>query len=321
MATKMTNENHNLAYACCQRWASDRSRLALYYEDADGISQAYSFWDIQRAANRLSNALGALGTLRGERIAIILPQRPETGIAHIACYQMGAIAVPLSPQLSQANLAQQLVRAEARIALVDKAALPQLWALHAGLPQLRHIIGVDGALESGVHDWDRLLEYASPRYPTQVMTADTPALLIDTGGEPELLAHECLTDRLPGFISDHENYPQTGDMFWSPIAWDTQVGLFGALLPTWNFGQPILGYRGSFDPEKVFWLTARYGVRNLMLHTDMLKSMMEAVPKPKEEYGPELNLRTLVSDSEVDQVLQNWTREELGVNICKARAS
>jgi hypothetical protein len=48
--------------------------------------------------------------------------------------------------------------------------------------------------------------------------------------------------------------------------------------------------------------------------------MMEAVPKPKEKYGPELNLRTLVSDTEVDQVLQNWTREELGVSICKARA-
>ncbi len=33
---------------------------------------------------------------RGDRVAIILPQRPETAISHIATYQMGAIALPLS---------------------------------------------------------------------------------------------------------------------------------------------------------------------------------------------------------------------------------
>ena len=317
---------YNLAHECCRRWTAERARFALYYEDESGLTQAYSFWDIQRTANRLSNAFGALGTLRGERIAIILPQRPETGIAHIACYQMGAIAVPLSPQLSQADLAQRLAGAEARIALVDNATLPQLWALREGLPQLRHIIGVDGALENGVHDWDRLLEYASPRYSPLAVAAAAPALLIHdkcTAGNPDgvLLAQNALLDSLPGFVDDHDAFPKSGDMFWSPIAWDTSAGLFGALLPTWSLGQPILSYRGSFDPEKTCWLLARYGVRNLLLRTDMLKSMMTAVPKPKEKYGPELNLRTLVSDAEVDQALQYWVREELGVSIGKARAN
>jgi acetyl-CoA synthetase len=51
---------------------------------------------VQQAANRLSNVLGAMGVMAGDRVAIILPQRPETGIAHMACYQMGAIAVPIS---------------------------------------------------------------------------------------------------------------------------------------------------------------------------------------------------------------------------------
>ena len=86
----------NMAQACCGRWAEDRSRFALYYEDEAGHTQAWSFWDIQTAANRLSNVLHALGVMRRDRVAIILPQRPETGIAHIACYQMDAIALPLS---------------------------------------------------------------------------------------------------------------------------------------------------------------------------------------------------------------------------------
>ena len=85
---------YNIAQACCTQWAEDRGRFALYWEDESGDTRAYSFWDIQRAANRLSNALAGLGVKRGDRVAIILPQRPETAIAYMAIFQMGAIALP-----------------------------------------------------------------------------------------------------------------------------------------------------------------------------------------------------------------------------------
>ena len=88
-------ERYNMARACCGNWAGDRGRFALYWEDESGAMAAYSFWDLQQAANRLSNALAALGVKRGDRVAIILPQRPETVIAYIALFQMGAIALPL----------------------------------------------------------------------------------------------------------------------------------------------------------------------------------------------------------------------------------
>ena len=66
-------ERYNIAHACCGQWAGDRGRFALYWEDESGATAAYSFWDIQRAANRLSNALGALGVKRGDRIALMCP--------------------------------------------------------------------------------------------------------------------------------------------------------------------------------------------------------------------------------------------------------
>ena len=77
-------ERYNMARACCGNWAPDRGRFALYWEDESGAMAAYSFWDLQQAANRLSNALAALGVKRGDRVAIILPQRHETVIAYIA---------------------------------------------------------------------------------------------------------------------------------------------------------------------------------------------------------------------------------------------
>src|SRR5512134_2709801 len=89
-------ERFNIAAACCRRHARDRHRFCLYWEDESGATSAWTYWDLQQQANRLSNALVALGVKQGDRVAIILPQRPETVIANVACYQMGAVAMPLS---------------------------------------------------------------------------------------------------------------------------------------------------------------------------------------------------------------------------------
>ena len=101
----------NIAHACCRRWAGDRARLALHWEDESGETAAFTFWDLEQRARRLANALAALGVARGDRVALILPQRPETVIAYSRCYQMGAIAVPLSflfgPDALEYRLAEQ----------------------------------------------------------------------------------------------------------------------------------------------------------------------------------------------------------------------
>lgn len=314
-----TPARFNIGWACCGRWAQDRSRFALYFEDEAGRSAAYSFWDIQRQANRLSNALHAMGVQRGDRVAIIMAQRPETGIAHVAVYQMGAIALPLSHLFGPDALEYRLENSEASVAIVDESTLPKLWQVRERLPRLRHVIGVGEAREAGVHEWERLLPKASPRYQCVDTSADDPAMIIYTSGttgnpKGALMAHRTLLGNIPGFVCSHNFYPQPGDMFWSPADWAWTGGLFDALLPAWYFGSPILGYLGRFDPEKAFQLLEKYGVRNSFLFPTALKLMMKAVPEPKERY--ELNLRTIMSAGEaVGEAVFEWARDKLGVTI------
>src|SRR4030088_2365570 len=135
----------NIATAACSRHAADRSRFAMYWEDESGATAALTFWDLQPQEKRLSNTLAPLGIGRGDAVAIILPQRPETAIAHIACYQMGAIAVPLSFLFGPDALEYRLHNAEAKVALVDSASLPSLAPIRHKLPLLSHAIGVAGA--------------------------------------------------------------------------------------------------------------------------------------------------------------------------------
>src|SRR5438105_9986778 len=163
-------ERFNIAHACCSQWAADRSRFALCWEDESGASAAYSFWDIQQAANRLSNALAALGVKRGERVALILPQRPETAIAYMAIFQLGAIALPLSHLFGPDAIEYRMNHAEASVAIVEPTTLANLWAINDRLTHLRHVIGVGGAREAGVHSFEALVEKASRQF-TSVDTA------------------------------------------------------------------------------------------------------------------------------------------------------
>jgi len=169
---------YNIARACCGQWAEDRSRFALYWEDESGAAAAYSFWDIQVAANRLSNALAALGVRRGDRVAIMLPQRPETAIAYIAIFQMGAIALPLSHLFGPDALEYRLEHAGASVAIVEPATLPNLWAVKDRLSQLKHVIGVGGARESGVHSYESLLEKSQSQFKPIDTSAEDPALIV-----------------------------------------------------------------------------------------------------------------------------------------------
>jgi len=310
---------YNIAQACCGQWAADRSRFALYWEDESGAKAAYTFWDIQQQANRLSNALAALGVRRGDRVALILPQRPESAIAYMAIFQMGAVALPLSHLFGPDALEYRMEHAEASVAIVEPATLGSLLAIRDRLTHLRHVIGAGGAREAGVHDWDALLARASSEHARVDTAADDPAIIIYTSGttgapKGALEAHRSIIGNLSGFAHSHDFFPQRGDMFWSPADWAWAGGLFDALLPTWAFGLPILGYRGKFDPERAFDLIARYGVRNTFLFPTALKLMMKAVPEPRARYR--LDLRSIMSAGEsVGTTVIDWAREQLGVTV------
>jgi acetyl-CoA synthetase len=247
----------SIAEACCGRWASDPARIALYWEDEGGASAQYTFCDLDEQANRLANALAAMGVARGDKIALILPQRPETVVAHIAINRLGAVAVPLSFLFGPDALEYRLHNSETKVAFVDPQSLANMAAIRERCPGVAHIVGVAGARESWVTPWEKLQEKASPQFTPLASAAIDPAFLVYTSGttgppKGASMPQQCLIGNLPGFVHSHDGFPQPGDVFWSPADWAWTGGLMDALLPTMYFGRPIVGYRGRFDPERAF---------------------------------------------------------------------
>ena len=74
----------------CGKWAeAEPDRLALTYLRPDWEVRNYSFIQLERASNRFANALVEHGVSRGDRVAVLLPQVPETILTHLAAYKLG----------------------------------------------------------------------------------------------------------------------------------------------------------------------------------------------------------------------------------------
>src|SRR5437879_1325890 len=79
----------------CDKWARERDRVALM-DVTVGDGATHTLSELARRSNRWANALRALGIGCRDRVAVVLSQRAEVALAHIAAYKLGAIAVPLA---------------------------------------------------------------------------------------------------------------------------------------------------------------------------------------------------------------------------------
>ena len=305
----------NIGVAACDRHATGDGRLALVYEAPDGTVERFSFDALKRLSNRCANALRGLGIRSGDRVGVLLPQRPETAIAHLAVYKLGAVAVPLFVQFGPDALEHRLADSGARALITDGENLPKV---PCGLPDLATILVVDGDSGENKLFWPTL-ERARDTFTPADTAADDPAMIIYTSGttgKPKgaLHAHRVLLGHLPGVQLPHDFFPQPGDFYWTPADWAWIGGLLDVLLPSLYFGVPVLAHRArKFDPEDAFALIGRHGVRNAFLPPTALK-MMRMVPSPRRRFG--LDLRSVASGGEaLGEDILDWSREALGVAV------
>jgi len=118
--------------ACCARWARQTPQAcALICENERGDVTRFTYADLCGEALRLAAALAALGVARGDRVAVVMPQRFETAVAQMALSALGAVAMPLSMLFGPEALAYRLRDSEAVLAIVDESAIDNLLAVRA----------------------------------------------------------------------------------------------------------------------------------------------------------------------------------------------
>jgi acetyl-CoA synthetase len=156
-------ERFNIGADLVDRHASAGNETALVEVDPSGKATTFGFRDIAQLANRLANVLRAHGVERGERVAILLAQRHETAVAHVAAYKAGFVAVPLFTLFGEEALEFRLADSGARAIITDAEGVAKLERLRQLLPELHVVFCADGHVP-GALDLHAALAHASDRF-------------------------------------------------------------------------------------------------------------------------------------------------------------
>ncbi len=312
-------EFYNIGIDICDKWAPQRNRLALIYENQKGHVEKYTFAELKKLSNKLANGLKTLGLGIGDRLGILLPQCPATAISHIASYKVGAIAIPLFTLFGTDALAYRLSNSEAKGIVTDEANLPKIMEIWGNLPHLKTVLVTGGEKPQNVLGFQDLVEKGSSDFQPVKTRADDPALIIYTSGttgppKGALHAHRTLLGHLPGVEFPHNFFPQQNDLFWTPADWAWIGGLIDVLFPSWHHGIPVVAHRArKFDPDEAFHLIAKYKIRNAFLPPTALKLMRQA-QDPKSRYS--FSMRSIGSGGEtLGEELLAWGRDVMGLTI------
>ena len=307
----------NIAAAICDRHVGT-NRAALLVETAAGMAEM-SFEHLQDRSRRLANALSAAGVARGDRVGILLPQCPETLIAHLAAYRLGAIALPLFTLFGPEAIEYRLNDSGAKVVVSNAAGIEKLLDVADRLTASPVLISIDERRDGRVLEWGKLVDAASADHTLVATSSEDPAIIVYTSGttgNPKgvLYAHRTLLGHLPGVELPHDFFPQPGDRMWTPADWAWAGGLMDVLLPSLFHGVPVVAKRlQKFDPEEAFALMAKFDVRNAFMPPTALK-MMRQVERPQSKFG--YAMRSIASGGErLGQEMLEWGRQTFGFTI------
>ncbi len=180
-------------FAAVAREAPDR--VAIIYQAGDAVRQ-YTYGRLYRGSLAVAGWLQAKGVQPGDRVALLLENRPEWPVSYFGALLAGAVAVPLDP-VSRWDLIQYaLEQTRARVIFTfPQAPLTQLQAL----PFLEEIVVVGEPAAPGgkISHFPEILKSSAAQAGLPVLPPDALASIIYTSGT---------TGRPKGVMLSHKNF-------------------------------------------------------------------------------------------------------------------
>lgn len=140
---RMTDQDlhvlYDLAIYNCSRFGPFPQFL---YEDQQTVRE-YTNIDIAKEATQLAAGLRALGIRQGDRVLMMMPNRPEVVIGYQAIARAGAVIIPVLPLLKAPEVRFIAENSGAKAIFTSALLLPLLQSALTELPEMRYIISTD----------------------------------------------------------------------------------------------------------------------------------------------------------------------------------
>jgi fatty-acyl-CoA synthase len=238
-----------------QNWITQLSRHALMQPNATALrfmGTTATWVDLHRRVSALAAALHRRGVGSGDRVMILMLNRPEFVETCLAATMLGAIAVPVNFRLTPPELAYLVDDCGAAVLVTEPALAPVAAALGDITPALSTVIVADSAGDGGVLGYEELIAEEGEPAPPVDIPGDSPALIMYTSGT---------TGHPKGAVLTHTNLAgqvMTAIYTYAPDI-NNDVGFIGVplfhiagignVLPGMTMGIPtVIHPLGGFDP-------------------------------------------------------------------------
>jgi acyl-coenzyme A synthetase/AMP-(fatty) acid ligase len=280
--------------------AADPGRPAVVAVTREHERHEISFGEVSERSARLAGALAGRGVTRGDVVLTLMGNKPEWAYALVACWRLGAVALPCSEQLRPADLRARadlvgpraVIAGERNLSTLDDAGLD---AEVLALPD------------------DRLLEAAEPAAAVE-LEPDSPALIVftsGTAGTPKPIRHGARYLEGQSVQAEHWYDAREGDLCWCTAASGWSLSARNAFVAAWLRGAAALLHDGRFDPDERLELLERERVDVLCMSPTEYRAMAK-----RSELRPLPSLRHAVAAGEPlnPEVVRAW-QEGVGVAI------
>ncbi len=233
---------------------SPASRLGVVAIDAEGNRRDHYFGELVAQSAGLSGAFAARGVKRGDVVMTLVGNRIEWVLTLLACWRMGAVALPCNTMLRRHDLEHRVAAADPKLCVGEEALLAEL---------------PDGVPAMTMADVARVLDEDLPQEtPAAVeeMGPEDPALIVFTSGttgEPRGVVHGYRYLMGQQIQAEHWFGSRKGDLAWCTTATGWSKSARNVFLAPWITDAAAVIHDGRFDPAERLDLAEALGVNVL----------------------------------------------------------
>src|SRR3954454_13251466 len=233
---------------------SPASRLGIVAVDSEGNRRDWHFGELIACSAGLSGAFAARGVGRGDVVMTLAGNRVEWVLTLLACWRMGAVALPCNTMLRRHDLEHRVGAAGPMLCVGEESLL-------AEMPDRMPVMTMA--------DVARVLDEDLPQEAPgaiEEMGTEYPALIVFTSGttgEPRGVVHGYRYLMGQRVQAEHWFGSRKGDLAWCTTATGWSKSARNVFLAPWITGAAAVIHDGRFDPAERLDVAEALGVNVL----------------------------------------------------------
>jgi acetyl-CoA synthetase len=276
-------EYYNFGFDGIDRWAEDRTKLALISVDDTGLHAVrHTFYDLMRLSDQFANVLLTMGIKKGDRVLLMLPRIPEWYVAMMGMIKLGVVPMPTSVLVTSEDVKFRLNQSGAILAITTLEEVTKIAEVKHECPSIRQAIVVGGRCH-GWTEYEGAMNSASPKLNRKGVagTKSTDPLLIfftsGTESYPKMVLHthayplaHIVTAKYVDDLRSTDLHMAVADTGWAKTA-------FGKLFGQWICGAAVLQRNpvGGFNPKITLGVIERFGVTTFCASPSVYRMLIQ----------------------------------------------